>query len=341
MLDLEGPAPLPELGGEQLRLVRGQGGVIVGHDDGAAAHAGQVVIGVDLKTGDGEDGRLLFEAPGAAGEVGHGPVAGGLAVAGAADDGDLGQGGHGRDLASCCLQQQAGAALAGGVGVVVGIVGEGDEGGGLRDHARGDVGVQVERHDDWKVRPHDAAHGIENVAFRVLLGGGDHGAVHGEDEAVKGEGGAQVGEQGFLELGVAGIGENAAGDAARGQQGERLCTLLFTDGEDAGDFAVGAGQLEEGIALMDIGVAKEGQIGLRGGELVAFLEDRADADAHGCHWIAFSGPILRRAAHRTYAVGRVSDDTDGRVPTDGQGNYTYVIGEGQCWFKWGHESRLK
>ena len=169
MLDLEGPAALPELGGEQLRLVRGQGGVIVGHDDGAAAHAGQIVIRVDLETGYGEDGGLIFEAPGAAGDVGHGPVAGGLAVAGAADDGDLGQGSHGRDLASCCLQQQAGAAFAGGVGVVVGIVGEGDEGGGLIYHARGDVRVQVERHDDWQHRPQDLAHGIEYVALRVLM----------------------------------------------------------------------------------------------------------------------------------------------------------------------------
>ena len=241
MLDLEGPAPLPELGREQLRLVRRQRGVIVGHDDGAAAHAGQVVVGVDLETGYGEDGGLLFQAPGAAGEVGHGSVAGGLAVAGAADNRDLGQGGHRCDFAFCCLQQQAGAAFAGGIGVVVGIVGEGDKGGGLLYHARGDVGVQVERHDNRQVRPQDLAYGVENVAFRVLLRGGDHGAVHGEDEAVKRERGAQAGQERILQLGVAGIGEDAARDAARGQQGERLRAFFFTDGEDAGDFAVGAG----------------------------------------------------------------------------------------------------
>ena len=284
--------------------MRREGGVIVGHDYGAAAHAGQVVVGVDLETGYGEDGGLLFEAAGAAGEVGHGSVAGGLAVAGAADDGDLGQGRHRFDFAFFCLQQQAGAAFAGGVGIVVGIVGEGDEGGGLIYHARGDVRVKVERHDDGHVRPHDAAHGVENVAFRVLLRGGDHRAVHGEDEAVKREGGAQAGQQCFLQLGVAGIGEDAARDAARGQQGERLCALLFTDGEDAGDFAVGAGQLEEGIAFMDIGVAKEGQVGLCGGELVAFLEDGADADAHSCHWIACLGPIWRRGRIEQMLWGR-------------------------------------
>ena len=143
--------------------------------------------------------------------------------------------------------------------------------------------------------------------------------MHGEDEAVKWEDGAQAGQERFLQLGVAGIGEDAAGDAARGQQGERLCALLFADGEDAGDFAVGAGQLEEGIALMDIGVAKEGQIGQCGGELVAFLEDGADADAHGCHWIAFSGPIWRRGRIEHMLWGRYQMFPMGAFQSDGQG----------------------
>ena len=154
--------------------------------------------------------------------------------------------------------------------------------------------VQVERHDDWQVRPHDPAHGIEEIALRVQLRSRDHGAVHGEYKAVKRRGSAQSRQQRFLQLGVAGIRQRSPRDAARRQQRERLRALLCAGGEDAGNFAVGAGQLQQGIAFMYIGVAKQVQSGLRGRELVAFLEDRADADAHACHRISSLRPISCR-----------------------------------------------
>ena len=306
MLCLERSAPLPKLRGQRMRLVCRQRGVIVRHHYTAAAHAGQIVVRMDLETGYGEDGRLRFQAPRPPVQVGHRPVPESLAVTGPADNRDLGQGHHRSDVALYSPQQEAGPAFAGGIGVVVRVVGERNQGSGLPDHARGDVRVQVERHDDWQVRPHDAAHGIEEIALRVHLRSRDHGAVHGEYKAVKRRRSAQSRQQRFLQLGVAGIRQRSPRDAARCQQRERLRALLCAGGEDAGNFAVGAGQLQQGIAFMDIGVAKQGQVGLRGRELVAFLEDRADADAHACHRISSLRPFSCRDAQNNLRGNNVT-----------------------------------
>ena len=75
--------------------------------------------------------------------------------------------------------------LAGTALVHVGIGPVADEHVRCGGHARGDVGVQVERGGDGHLRTDDVAHGGQDGAFGVVLALGDHCAVERQQDHVE------------------------------------------------------------------------------------------------------------------------------------------------------------
>ena len=115
----------------------------------------------------------------------HGGIAEGLPIASSHQHRDLGHHHNRVDFARHGLKEEAHAALASGAGIVMRVVGVGDQGGGMVDHALGDIGMQIEGGDDGNLvaQPNTNLH--EEVALGIVFAIRQHRAMQREEHAVE------------------------------------------------------------------------------------------------------------------------------------------------------------
>ena len=141
------------------------------------------------------------------------------------------------------------------------------------------MGMHVQGGDDRDSVTDNLADGLQQVAFRVVLGNRGHRPVERQQHAIQVSGFPQGREEGLLEGPVAVVGAGSAGHAAGRQQRNRLSPLGLADRKHAGILAVGSGQLKQVVTMVDISVLPEIQFGPGGQELTGLLKYTADGDA--------------------------------------------------------------
>ena len=100
-------------------------------------------------------------------------------------------------------EQEPGAAHAGGERVDVGIGLPSNQAVSVAHHLGRDVGVQIERADDWHVRSHDGPGRLQQVALHVTDFRRDRRAVQCQEDAVYRQSTGEVFKQIRFQLDVA------------------------------------------------------------------------------------------------------------------------------------------
>ena len=264
------PVLLRQFCGELRRAFR----VGVGDHQRAAAHVGQVEVGVHQEHAGGQHPGIRLQRLGAAHQVGERAAALGGAVERAGHHRHLGQRHGGPAASGHGVCQQPRGALPGGDGVAVGVGLPGHQGVGAAHHRRGDVGVQVEGGHYWRVRAHQRAHRTDQVALGVADVLGCGGAVQRQQHAVHRQRRLQPLENPALQLLVGVPGERAAGAGAGVQQRHRRQVPLAQHAQHAGHRAGGAGQ--QLLAVEQLVALVPGAVDRGAAEVVALGEDGTD-----------------------------------------------------------------
>jgi len=267
------------------------GGVAVGDDEPATAHTGAVDEGMDQEHAGGQHIREFLQRLGLAHHVGERAITFGGAVHGARQHRHLGHRHRRACRADGGIDEERGAAPAGGVGVAVGVGLPGDQPVGVGDHFLGDVGVEVESGNDRDVGADEGAGARQQVALDVVHRLGDSGTVQRQQDRVHGDHRLQRRQEIAAQRLVALVRQGTARARRGEQQWRRPCLTLGQDLQHPAHDATG--HVQHVVAVAELEALEGGDVDRPAAEVVAFGQDPPDSHAWSGHVrvSSRSGPV--------------------------------------------------